>query len=99
MLFINKQSSNKETSIGYLGVFFYSQILVGRATLTILLKKSIEGYLGILSKLRYFLDTKTLLSLNYTFVEPFLNYCILAWGNAYQSTLQPFIYITKESKE
>lgn len=98
MLFINKQSSNKETSIGYLGVFFYSQILVGRATLTILLKK-IDRRIGILSKLRYFLNSKTLLSLNYTFVEPFLNYCILAWGNAYQSTLQPFIYITKESKE
>ena len=70
----------------------YSQILVGRATLTILLKKNQKKY-RYYPKLRYFLNTKTLLSLLFTSVEPFLNYCIITWGNAYQSTLQPlFIY-------
>ena len=61
--------------------------LVRRATLTILPKKT---SIGILSKLRYFLNTKTSLSLYYTLVEPFFNYCVIGWGNAYQSTLQPF---------
>ena len=46
--------------------------------------------IGILSKLRSFLNTKTSLSLYYTLVEPFFNYCVIGWGNAYQSTLQPF---------
>ena len=99
MLFINKQSSNKETSIGYLGVFFFLQSNISWKSHVNYTAKKIDKRIGILSKLRYFLNTKTLLSLNYTFVEPFLNYCILAWGNAYQSTLQLFIYITKESKE
>ena len=63
--------------------------LVRRATLTILPKKNRRS-IGILSKLRYFLNTKTSLSLYYTLVEPFFNYCVIGWGNAYQSTLQPF---------
>ena len=63
--------------------------LVRRATLTILPKKNRRS-IGILSKLRSFLNTKTSLSLYYTLVEPFFNYCVIGWGNAYQSTLQPF---------
>ena len=88
MLFINHQSSTVETSIRYFGVYIDSNIdsIVRRTTLAILLKKIIIRR-GILSKLRYFLNTKTLLSLYYTLVEPFLNYCIIAWSNAYQSTL------------
>ena len=47
------------------------------------ISKKIKRSIGILSKLRYFLSTKTLLSLYYALVEPFLNYCIIAWGNTY----------------
>ena len=38
-----------------------------------------------------------MLSLHYTLVGPFLSYCIIAWGNAYQSTLQPLFTFQKES--
>ena len=60
-------------------------------------KKKIKRSIGILSKLRYFLNTKTLLSLYYTLVEPFFNYCAIAWGNAYQSTLQPLSNLQKKA--
>ena len=50
-----------------------------------------------LSKLRYFLSTKTLLNLYYALVEPFLNYCIIAWGNTYQTTLQPLFILQKKA--
>ena len=47
--------------------------------------------------MKYFLNTKTLLSLYYTLVEPFFYYCVIAWGNAYQSTLQPLSNLQKEA--
>ena len=77
--------------------FIYIQILVGRATLTILSKKKNKRSVDILSKLRYFLNTKTFLSLYYTLVEPFFHYCVIAWGNAYQSTLQPLFHLQKKA--
>ena len=77
--------------------FIYIQILVGRATLTILSKKKNKRSVDILSKLRYFLNTKTFLSLYYTSVEPFFHYCVIAWGNAYLSTLQPLFHLQKKA--
>ena len=59
--------------------------------------KKIKRRIGILSKLRYFLSIKTLLSLYYALVEPFLNYCIIAWGNTYQTTLQPLFILQKRA--
>ena len=37
-----------------------------------------------------------LLSLYYTLEEPFLNYCVTAWGNVYQSTVQPLLKFQKK---
>ena len=51
------------------------------------ISKKIKRSMGILSKLRYFLSIKTLLSLYYALVEPFLNNCTIATS----------IYITEES--
>ena len=38
-----------------------------------------------------------LLSLYYTLEEPFLNYCVTAWGNVYQSTVQPLLKFQKKA--
>ena len=43
------------------------------------------------------LSTKTLLSMDYALVEPFLNYCKIAWGNTSQTTtLQPLFILQKK---
>ena len=38
-----------------------------------------------------------LLSLHYALVEPFSNYCKIAWGNTYQTTLQPLFILQKKA--
>ena len=95
MLFINDQSLTEETSIRYLGVYIDSNIS-WKSHITYVANKIIRR-IGILSRLFYFLNTKTLLSLYYTFLGPFLNYCIIAWGYAYQSTVQPLFTLQKKS--
>ena len=53
--------------------------------------------IGILSKLRYYLNSKTLLDLYYALVYPFLTYCLIAWGNTYQTSLQPLFVLQKKA--
>ena len=95
MLSINNQMLTQETSIRYLGVYIDYNISWKMHITNI--SKKIERSIGILSKLSYFLSTKTLLSLYYALVEPFLNYCIIAWGNTYQTTLQPLFILQKKA--
>ena len=95
MLSINNQMLTQETSIRYLGVYIDYNISWKMHITNI--SKKIKRSIGILSKLSYFLSTKTLLSLYYALVEPFLNYCIIAWGNTYQTTLQPLFILQKKA--
>ena len=95
MLSINNQMLIQETSIRYLGV--YIDYNISWKTHITNISKKIKRSIGILSKLRYFLSTKTLLNLYYALVEPFLNYCIIAWGNTYQTTLQPLFILQKKA--
>ena len=46
--------------------------------------------------LRYSLNSKTLLNLYYTLAYPFLTYSIIAWGNTYQTSLQPLFVLQKK---
>ena len=95
MLSINNQMLTQETSIRYLGV--YIDYNISWKTHITNISKKIKRSIGILSKLRYFLSTKTLLSLYYALVVPFLSYCIIAWGNTYQTTLQPLFILQKKA--
>lgn len=44
-----------------------------------------------------YLNSKTLLDLYYALVYPFLTYCIIAWGNTYQTSLQPLFVLQKKA--
>ena len=49
--------------------------------------KKVSKTIGIISKARFFLSSKSLLSLYYTLVYPYLNYCNIAWCSTYPSNL------------
>ena len=54
--------------------------------------KKVARATGILYKVRRILDTNTLRNLYFTFVYPYLTYCVHVWGNAYKT------YLTKLGK-
>ena len=45
--------------------------------------KKVSKSIGILYKLRRFLDTKSMINMYYCFTYPYLQYCNEVWGNAY----------------
>jgi hypothetical protein len=51
---------------------------------------------GIITKLRYYLDLSMLKQLYYTLVYPYLNYGIMSWGNTYTSKINKIR--TKQNK-
>ena len=61
--------------------------------------KKIKRSIGILSKLPCYLNSKTLLDLYYALVYPFLTYCLIAWGNTYQTSFQPLFVLQKKPLE
>ena len=49
--------------------------------------------MGIILKARKLFDQETLLTLCYTFVYPYLNYCIHVWGKAYNVYIHDLIVL------
>ena len=67
-------------------------------------KKQVEGLvkkvrrgIGILSKIRHYITKDILKSLYYTLIYPFLIYGLIAWGNTYNTTLQPMYILQKKA--
>ena len=61
------------------------------------ISKKIKRSVGILSKVRHYINISTLVMLYYTLIYPFLKYAIVAWGNTYTSMLKPLINLQKKA--
>ena len=57
----------------------------------------IKRNIGILSKLRYYVNLDFLVNLYYALVYPFLTYGLISWGNTYSSTIQPLFVLQKRA--
>ena len=53
--------------------------------------------LGIIYKARKYLDQASLVTLYYSFIYPYLTYCIESWGNTFDSYLSPLIKLQKRA--
>ena len=63
------------------------------------LKRKISKGIGILCKLRKCFSSSTLLTLYYSFIYPYLLYCIEVWGNTSQCYLFPLFKLQKNQSE
>ena len=68
--------------------------LLGRNILSTFSKK-IAKSIGIMYRLKPFVNKETLLSLYYTLVYPYLTYCCIIWGNTCTTYLQPLRILQK----
>ena len=90
---INNKTLMHENSIKYLGIMIDSH-LNWKSQVNYIPKK-IKRNIDILSKLRHYVNLKTLTNLYCSVIYPFLIYGITAWGNNYKSTLTPIINLQK----
>ena len=60
------------------------------------IKSKISKGLGILFKARKYLNRKCLLNLYYSFIYPYLTYCVEVWGNTPDTHIDPLIKLQKK---
>ena len=75
-LLISNKCLKEETSIQYLGVMLDCN-LKWKAHINYLTKK-VKRNIGLISKIRYFVDLGTLINLYYSLIYPFLTYSLIA---------------------
>jgi len=60
------------------------------------ISNKIKRSIGMISKARHFVNIPILMSLYYSMVYPYLTYGVVAWGNTYQSTIDPLLILQKK---
>jgi len=61
-----------------------------------LVKSKIAKGIGVICKARKVLDEKTLITLYYSMIYPYLTYCVEVWGNSAQSYLLSLLKLQKK---
>jgi len=93
-LIIN-MSVKSNNQVKYLGLIFDSN-LNWKPYLHELSKKVSRG-IGVLSKIRYYVNRNILHQLYYSIIYPFLTYGLWIWGNTYSTTLKSLITLQKRA--
>ena len=96
MLFTNKKRKDHDLNIMIDGTkieevkktIFSGVIIDNKLSWKDHVASKVSRGMGIIIKARNYLNRKSLLTLYYTFVYPYLTYCDHIWGNIYQSNLK-----------
>ena len=95
ILSLNSINLNQEYSIKYLSIIIYSNLSwksqVRHSA------GEIKRNIGILSKLRYYVNSDILVKLYYALIYPFLTYGLISWSNTSSSTTQPLFVSQKRA--
>ena len=92
-MYIKKNPIEHKSSTKFLGIIIDNK-LNWSAHITYI-KNKISKSTGIMSKIRKFMDKQTLRNIYFSFIYPYLIYCIETLGNAHDTHLNPLINIQK----
>ena len=92
---INGEDVNESNEIRYLGVLLDKQLKFTAHINSV--SRIISRNIGIISRVRYFIDSNTAYLLYNSMILPYLNYCCLIWGVNYHSHLQRVTILQKRA--
>ena len=82
---VNICNLERKDHLKYLGVYLDQHVTWDMQIKHI--DNKLSKNIGIIYKLLYHLDLKTLQQIYYALVYPYLSYAIMSWGNSYKSKL------------
>ena len=94
-LILNRKALEQKDHVKYLGIYM-DQHLNWKYQISHVSKKVSRG-VGILSKLRHFLNTKLLCNIYYCLVYSYLSYGVHAWGSACPSATENLLILQKKA--
>ena len=92
---IDGKPINQQKSVKYLGILIDCR-LNWKEQIQQILKKISRG-IGVLCKIRHFVDTKTLVQLYHAIILPFFSYGCKVWGNTYDHNIKPLQIIQRKA--
>ena len=92
-LVFDKTAIKEEQCVKYLGLLIDSQLSFKHHLIE--LKKKISRSIGVLHKLKPFVNSAILTNVYYAIVYPFLLYGIIIWGNTGKTVLSPIHILQK----
>ena len=93
-LSLNNCLLKQESATKYLGVLI-DENLNWKSHVS-LIESKIKRGVGVISRLRHTVTKRILLNLYYSLIHPYLTYGLVAWGNTYNTTLQPLLNLQKK---
>ena len=93
-ILINKHVINEVNSVKYLGILLDSQLPYKNQINA--LSKKVSRAIAVLYKLRPFVTSKTLISVYYAIIYPFLLYGIVLCGNLSTTLINHYIFCKKK---
>ena len=94
-IYISNNAIDRSINTKFLGVIIDNKF--NWAAHILYIKNKISKSIGIIYKIRHFLDKRSLRNMYFTFIYPYLIYCLEIWGNTYETHLNPLIKIQKRS--
>ena len=94
-LVIDNASINRVYTAKYLGIIF--DVKFNWIEHITYIKNKISKTIGIMYKARQYLNKSSLVNLYYSYVYPYLTYCIEVWGCAYPTHLQCLFLLPKKN--
>ena len=94
-ILINNNKVDQINNTKFLGLIIDSKLIWAAHILYI--KSKISKSIGILLKIRKFLQNNTMRNIYFTCIYPYLIDCIEVWGNSQQTHLDPLIKIQTKS--
>lgn len=92
---INNTQIKEKEDIKYLGVVIDKSLKFSSHINH--LSNIVSRNIGVIGRIRYFIDKRTALLLYNTLILPYLNYCTLIWGVNYASQLNKLVILQKKA--
>jgi hypothetical protein len=84
---IRTRNFEQKDYIKCLGIYILISILLAWDYQIKYVNSKLAKNIGIINKLRHYVDLKTLKQLYYSLIYPYINYGLMSWGNTYTSKL------------
>ena len=94
-IFLNNRQIIRQSKILFLGVIIDEKLRFNSHVQKVCSK--VSKSIGILNRVKCDLPLSTLKTLYYSFIYPFIHYCILIWGCAFNIHLKPLITLQKKA--
>ena len=94
-ILLGKKAIAQKDFVKYLGVLIDSRLSFKTHISSV--TKKIARTVGLLYKLRYYMNQKTLIMIYNSLIFPYLTYATPLWGNACDTTINPILILQKKA--